>query len=354
VRYTELGTLELWLLAPDTGHRWRLQFQLRAAVRDAGGESASEPSATVEPAALDAAAALIRATFDPQAPCAPDALMAQLEAAIGFGKHAWPVSAVRPLADLLLDGVDGRQISPRHEARWLNLFGYCLRPGHGATLDEHRMTRARRIYLAGLAFPGDVQCQAEWLVLWQRLAGGFTPGQQQELFDRVAAQVGLAAKKPKWQPPQVERESLRLMAALEHVPARKRAALGDDLLSRLRKDRRDASLLWAIGRAGARVPFHGPLNTVVPPQQAAAWAQALVDLVQPSEELAAAVVQIAARTGDLARDLDEDVCRALHARLASAGVPDAALVRLIEIHAPSRSEAARAYGESLPEGLRLA
>ena len=91
----------------------------------------------------------------------------------------------------------------------------------------------------------------------------------------------------------------------------------------------------------------------MPPAQAEAWAQALVDLVQPSEELAATVVQIAARTGDLARDLDEDVCRALHARLVSAGVPDAALVRLIEIHAPSRGEAARAYGESLPEGLRL-
>ena len=120
-----------------------------------------------------------------------DTLMAQLEAALGFGKHAWPVSAVRPLADVLLDGADGRQISPRHEARWLNLFGYCLRPGFGATLDEHRMTRARRLYLAGLAFPADVQCQAEWLVLWQRLAGGFTPGQQQELFDRVAAQLGL-------------------------------------------------------------------------------------------------------------------------------------------------------------------
>jgi hypothetical protein len=274
--------------------------------------------------------------------------------AIGFGKHAWPVSAVRPLADLLLDCVEGRQISARHEARWLNLFGYCLRPGYGATLDEHRMTRARRIYLAGLAFPGDVQCQAEWLVLWQRLAGGFTPGQQQELFDRVAAQIGLAAKKSRWQPPQVEREALRLLAALEHVPARTRATLGDELLARLRKDRRDASLLWAIGRVGARVPFHGPLNTVVTPVRAEAWAQALVELVQPSEELAATLVQLAARTGDLARDLDEDVSRALHGRLVSAGVPESALVRLVEIHAPSRGESARAYGESLPEGLRLA
>ena len=72
VRFTELGTLELWLLAPDTGHRWRLQFQLRAAVRDAGGESASEPGAAVEPAALDAAATLIREHVRPEGvACSP-------------------------------------------------------------------------------------------------------------------------------------------------------------------------------------------------------------------------------------------------------------------------------------------
>ncbi len=30
--FTEVGTLELWCEAPKTGHRWRLQFQLRGAV----------------------------------------------------------------------------------------------------------------------------------------------------------------------------------------------------------------------------------------------------------------------------------------------------------------------------------
>ena len=64
-------------------------------------------------------------------------------------------------------------------------------------------------------------------------------------------------------------------------------------------------------------------------------------------------MQIAARTGDPARDLDEDFCRTVHARLVGAGVPALAVLRLVEIHAPSESETVRAYGESLPEGLRL-
>jgi hypothetical protein len=216
------------------------------------------------------------------------------------------------------------------------------------------MTQARRVYLAGVVFANDVQCQAEWLVVWQRLAGGLSAGQQNELFGRLSAQLGIGGRKGKWQPPQIEREAVRLLASLEQVPAPARAQLGDDLLARLRKNRRDASLLWAIGRVGARVPFHGPLNTVVPPARAEAWAMALPGLLPASPELAAAIVQIAARTGDLARDLDEDVCRALHAQLAARGIPESALVRLVEIHPPSETDTARAYGESLPEGLRLA
>ena len=278
VRFTELGTLELWLLAPETGHRWRLQFQLRAAVRGNEAELPARPAMAVDVAALDVAEALVRETFPAEgegAAGSPETLMARLESTLGLGKHAWPVAAVRPLADVLIASAEGRRISAKHESRWLNLLGYCLRPGFGATLDEHRMTQARRIYLAGVVFAGDVQCQAEWLVLWQRLAGGMTPGQQNELFGRLSAQVGIGGKKPKWQPPQIERETVRLLASLEQVPAPARAQLGDDLIARLRKHRRDASLVWAIGRVGARVPFHGPLNTVVPPSRAQAWATTL-------------------------------------------------------------------------------
>lgn len=357
VRYTELGTLELWLLAPDTGHRWRLQFQLRGAARTEGDDEVrTETAVAIDAKELAEAERLVRDTFagsDAPSRVTPETLMAQLEARLGIGKHAWPVAAVRPLADVLLVEADGRKRSARHESRWLNLLGYCLRPGFGATLDEHRMTLARRVYLAGLTFANDVQCQAEWLVMWQRLAGGLTPGQQNELFGRLSAQLGIGQKKPKYQPPQIEREAVRLLASLEHVPSAKRAQLGDDLLARLRKHRGDASLLWALGRVGSRVPFHGPLNTVVSPDRAQAWSTALLQLLVPTPDVAAVIVQMAARTGDLARDVDEDVCRTLHATLLAAGIPDAALARLVEILPPSESETMRAFGETLPEGLRL-
>jgi hypothetical protein len=361
VNYTELATLELWVMAPATGHRWRLQFQLRPGGRDDvhAGDDHERPSALVDPDALARAVQLVRALFGAAtvgaaATTTTATLMGHLEETLGFAKQAWPLGAVRPLADALLEAGDGRRRSARHEARWLNLLGYCLRPGFGAALDDWRMTQARRLYLGGLAFPDDIQGQVEWLVLWQRVAGGLTPGQQHEIFHRQAPLLGVGlGKRGKRLPSQVEREGLRLLASLEHVSSRQRRTLGSDLLVRLRREPRNASLLWAIGRTGARVPLYGPLNTVVDPETAADWVRAILDPGPASSDVVATIVQLAARTGDPALDLDEDFCREVHGRLLAAGIRPDALIRLIEVQPPSDLDRARAFGESLPEGLRL-
>jgi molecular chaperone DnaK (HSP70) len=356
IRYTELGTLELWLASRDSEHRWRLQFQLRRAARQ-DQAATDEPGATsiVTEATLGAAGEVIRETFAGAVSTeAVDTMMARLEALIGFGKHAWPVQAIRPLADLLLELADQRRVAPRLEARWLNLLGFCLRPGFGATLDDWRMTQARRVYLGGLAFPNDVQCQAEWLVLWQRLAGGLSAGQQQELHQRYAPTLQTAgSRKAKRLNPQVERETWRLLASLERLPAALRARLGADVLERLRRAPTDSSLWWSVGRLGARVPFHGPLNTVVPPAEVEVWVATLLDRGPLTPDAGAVIVQMAAYTGDPALDLTEDIRQRAHGALLGAGVDQRTVRRLIEPAPPTRAESQRAYGESLPEGLRL-
>jgi molecular chaperone DnaK (HSP70) len=346
---TEVGTLELWVVAPDTGHRWRLQFQLRAV--PSGREDAGT-AAIVESDRLDTARAVLSAVFGDGA-ASPDPVMAQLEEVFGVAKHSWPVSAVRPLADALLDALDGRRRSPRHEARWLNLLGYALRPGFGATLDEARMVRARRLYLAGLAFPGDIQCEAEWLVLWQRVAGGLTAGQQQEVFDRYARQLGVGAARPRRLGPQIEREGLRLLASLERLTAARRTAVGDHLVGRLAKDQRNAAFLWALGRAGGRVPSYGPANTVVPPADAARWARAVMTMGSTGAEAIATVARLCACTGDPVRDLDDEARRDALEWLVRAGADERLRSRLLEPAPSEDSDGAVAFGETLPEGLRL-
>jgi hypothetical protein len=279
--------------------------------------------------------------------------VAQLEQQFGYGKTAWPLAVIRPLADTLIDVADGRRRSAALEARWLNLFGFCIRPGFGAAKDPWRITEARKVYTAGVSFASSIQNRVEWLVLWQRASGGFTAAQQRELAQRVMADLGLAGAKAKKPNPQVERESWRLLASLERLDAATRVKIGDEVIRRLRRDEGNASLLWSIGRLGARTPIYGPLTSVVPATDAGRWLEALIASERDTAELFAAIVQIGALTGDPLRNLDEHVFDTARQRLREAGVDPDAARPLYEVVAATFADTSRAFGESLPNGLRL-
>src|SRR5205085_576827 len=106
----------------------------------------------------------------------------ELEAILEQPREAWPVPVTRKLFDAALECRAARTRSPEHEARWLNLAGFCIRPGFGASLDDHRAAEVWKLKLQGLANPRKDACRLEWLVLWRRAAGGLNRGQQEELF----------------------------------------------------------------------------------------------------------------------------------------------------------------------------
>ena len=359
--FTETGTLELWCESRSSDHRWRLAFNLRAAeadpleVGEADGDAASEEDAAVVSAeAIDQAVRLIDRVFKSDAvpPAPPESLTAELEAALGFGKQAWPLVTLRRLADALLAVAAGRARSAAHEVRWLNLAGFCVRPGFGAAADAWRISELRAVYAAGLAFPKDVQCQVEWLVLWQRVGAGFSAGHQRELAQRVGGQLGVGQKKPPRVNPQIEREGWRLLASLERLDAGQRVKLGDELLTHLRRDPRNGSWLAAIGRFGARAPFYGPLSSTVPPPVAERWIDRLLSKGLTADT-AAAVVQIGARTNDPARDISDEARAHVLSAASAAGLPPETLVPLTDVIPPRPLDFAQAFGEALPEGLRL-
>jgi hypothetical protein len=250
----------------------------------------------------------------------------------------------------------------------LNLFGFCMRPGFGAAKDPWRIGEARKIYVAGVAFPNAVQNRVEWLILWQRAAGGFSSGQQRELAQRVMGELGLGTRparrsaggirrreggKPIRINPQLERESWRVLASLERLDCATRVRAGDELLRRLRRDADNASLLWAIGRLGARAPLYGPLSSAVPPADAARWIEQLLAFKRMTTDVAAAILQLGALTGDPLREVEERVRSTARARLSEAGFGDEALRPLSEVVGTSTADANRVFGEPLPEGLRI-
>ena len=133
-----------------------------------------------------------------------------------------------------------------------------------------------------------------------------------------------------------------------------RTKIGDELVRRVRRAATDASLLWAIGRVGARTPLYGPLSSVVLPQETARWLDALVSVKITSPDLIAAIVQLAGVTGDSLRDLDERERQRAAARLRDSGAADEALRALEQPVMRSAVDASRVFGEPLPSGLRLA
>src|SRR5262249_53169695 len=129
-------------------------------------------AATVSEPMLNSAIRLIhnsftRGTENNNDAADPASLATRLESVIELRRESWPLSIVRVFCDALLEVAEGRRLSPAHEVRWLNLFGYCLRPGFGDPNDKMRAAQAGRIYQAGLGFPRELQSQVNWLVLWR-------------------------------------------------------------------------------------------------------------------------------------------------------------------------------------------
>ncbi len=369
---TALGTLELWCAAKDSEHRWRLEFQLRDAPLLASveeEEAASGAELAVGPAQRDAAVAAIAAVFPPKdaddaaGNADPAALPRALEAALGAGKDAWPLAVLRALWDALWAGAAGRTRTAAHEARWLNLCGFLLRPGFGHEMDAWRVKQLGGPLAAGLAFPRAVQNRAEWWNLWKRVAGGLERGPQLRLHGEVAPWIlPRLAKRAKVKVAgsarpgtQEIREMWQAIGACERIDARLKAELGDVVIDDVARGKAAPQQLWALARLGARAPLYGPLNCVVPADVVARWlerALALPTWPQP-ELLGFALVQIARVVDDRERDVDEALRARLAERLASLPGGGRSRVLLHEAVPLDRAETGWLFDESLPAGLRV-
>jgi hypothetical protein len=362
VRLTEVGTLDLWCSAVGTPHRWQLSFDVRQDTRPAD-EVQADPGATLELGLIEPAQQRIRAAFTAgRAEAKPllEALSGDLAAAVDLKKPRWPTSLIRKLADTLIEVREARKASAEHELRWLNLLGYCMRPGFGDPLDEHRMREVWKLFLQGLVFDKDTQCRLEWWIFWRRVAGGLSAGHQQRMMQDVMPLLAAAERKGKGAVkrlnPQEEIELWMALANLERLSADAKLALGRRLLERVRKGKPAPQELWALSRIGSRIPFYGPLDRTMRADEAAKWAEALLALKGPaSEPVAHALVQLARRTGDRARDLPELTRQRVgdYLRLLPKGERYASM-----LESPESVEEARErdwiFGEALPVGLVLA
>lgn len=362
-RLTEVGTLDLWCGEVAGSRRWRLQFDVRAATETdrEGHLGRGETQGVLDESLTDACRDAIRAAFT-TALLPPGGLVKRLEELSGLRRRDWPMTLLRDFWEASIEIESGRRSGPEHEARWLYLTGFALRPGYGLAVDDWRVAQTWRL-LQGKRAHHTPACRVEWLILWRRIAGGLNAGQQQALADPLLASLRAARKGGKSRRPDVgassheAAEAWRLLGSLELIPVVTKVELAEAMLNLASREKvgavRDAAL-WAVGRLGARVPMYGPLNAVVPPGQVDLWLRQLLEAEVEPDSAAFTLVQLARRTNDRYRDIGDDLRQRLLGWLDRNAAPSHYQELVSQGGELAEEEAGLMFGESLPKGLRLA
>ncbi|HJU99344.1 MAG TPA: Hsp70 family protein [Burkholderiaceae bacterium] len=403
---SEVGTLEVHCVAvADAGsthvpgqpqgqpqQRWLLEFQLReASAPNADASAAPETQAAAAHPGLGAAIEKIDRIFGSRAQQVDlkevRQLRTQLENALG-SREKWATPLLRQLFDALLARAKGRRRSADHERVWLNLCGYCLRPGFGYTLDEWRMEQLWALFETGAQHHKDSQVCAEWWTMWRRVSGGLDATAQLRILDDFAFNVQADAQERGRRPHTLvdgsDDDMLRLGASLERIPGNYKAEIGAWMLMQLdqattalqrtaaakggaaarsssaradataKAEAAQARYLWGLSRVGARQPFHGSAHDVVPTVTVEQWLATILALDWKKVEPAGyAAAHLARMTGDRSRDIGEALRAEILRRLSAVGAPANWNAMVREVVQLDQADEKRLLGDALPPGLKL-
>ena len=349
--YTELGTLAMWCRSSIGSHRWKLQFQLR----DVQGLSETRESEVFDEEQVNRAVDIIAAAFSDK----DDIKRVQqatkaIETTLDQKKGRWPLSFLRRMADALIERSEARKFSPAHEVRWLNLTGFCIRPGFGDVFDEERVRKLWKIYLGGVIFPKSRQNTVEWWIFCRRIAGGLTAGQQRQFFQDISSVLVSGGNGKKKIPPQELTEMWMAAANMERLLVKDKVVLGRKLLKGVKPGKTPRQHLWAVSRLGARELLYGSVDRVVSAREVGAWVQKLMKMPwQQKPPVVSAVAQMVRKTDDRTRDVSVEITDAVLPWLDTMGAGKE-MITMVEQAIPIESrEESLIYGESLPQGLVL-
>ena len=348
--YTEMGVLALWCRSLSSNHRWRLQFQLR----DTEAAQTIGETEVFEAERVDQAIhALHRAFAKDAASAEVSGVMKTIAKILARPKEKWPLGFIRQLADEALGLSEARKSSAEHEIRWLNLTGFCLRPGLGDGMDGQRMKALWKLYKPGMTFKRNAQAKAEWWILWRRVAAGLNSGQQRQIFQDIRPLL-LPKKNARVRLEPQERLELWMAAAnLERLMVKDKIELGRQLLAELHPKKTKPQFLWALSRIGAREMLYGPVDRVIPPDEVTGWIKKLLQKEWKNPKpLCSALSLMARKTGDRARDIPPDLEEQVVDYLRRHEMTDhiEPITRVISFEKQDETEI---FGESLPIGIVL-
>lgn len=350
--YTEMGTLAMYCQSAVSDHRWKLQFQLRDSRQ--GIESAE--TAVYDDDLIDRVCDTVEQAFTRISPAENDlkGLVKQIEGMVEQRKANWPLSFLRRLADRLLAIEVSRTLSQDHEARWLNLTGFCMRPGFGDAFDTERARKLWKIYLSGLQSAKVVQNRLEWWIFIRRIAGGLNAGQQRQFYQDTASFLTMTKTTKGRLAPQELIELWMAAGNMERLLVKDKVVLAKALFPQLKPGKKQDRLFWTLGRLGARQLLYGSADRVVPPSEVTRWVHRIMKqkwkIEDPAQSLVAEIVK---KTGDRTRDVDFDISAKIVEWLDETGADATLIKRVVEKTKMALNEKSVQFGERLPAGLVL-
>ena len=393
-RLTEIGTLELWCVSRDGDRQWKLQFGIReegkkkpvsSLVEDResaeDGEQSFVSAQQGESLDVEKVRPLLASVFGDDSKglspelgkVTPDNIFKKMEEVLDAPKQSWPIFTLRKIGEMLLElsGKKGR--SAAQEVRWLNLLGFCLRPGFGYPLDDWRIKNLWKVLSPGIKEVKDRELRIQWWILCRRVAGGLNQHQQAEIFRKITPYLIPQKKAPSGPKPAPHElaEMWRLGASLERLEASVKESMGAVLLERLSQMSQGKPLpadLWALGRIGARQPLYASVHSVIHAEAVEEWIVHLLEIQQlPKEEIIFALTQLARKTSDRARDIGDKVRNQViefftltreeaaleSGRKSELAALDQAIQSVREVSHYQTREQSLVFGESLPKGLQL-
>ena len=352
---TEVGTLKIQCVSTKDSHqRWDVEFQIRKKTQNSTN--------TELPSHYFEAEEKIQAIFGTRSkqinPKAVKSLRADLEKQLNLSRNQWNTPLLRAFFNSLLEGGKYRRRSENHERIWLSLIGFCLRPGFGVPLDDWRVEQLWKIYPEGIQFVNEAQNWSEWWTLWRRISGGLNESAQTQIFNDLTRFLNPVSARQASIAKQVKKrgyeDMVRLAAVLERLSVDKKTQLGEWFLKRLQKSSEPQQTGWALGRIGSRVPFHGSSHNVISAKTAALWLNQLMEKDwKKNPQAGFAATLISRKSGDRARDIDEDLRVKVIAQLKLNKAPSSWVAMVEEFRQLDEKEEKQIFGEALPPGLKL-
>lgn len=353
---TETGLLAIYCVAKELDQRWHLKFNVQDKIfneqslkQDEAKEIGAKPKLSLETAVLEHIDEIYgKRKQRPQIEPNPNRLLRDLEKLLGE-KQSWELNILRSLWEPLKDGETRRGRSEHHETVWLNLVGYCLRPGYGEELDSFRISDLWSVYEKGMVYPSSNKVKIQWWILWRRVAGGLNKNQQEKIFDKIFPSLKRQEASP---------DVIMLLGSLERVDANKKIRLGQLLVDSLneRKTSYAEQKIWALARIASRQPLYGGSQVILRPSIVRAWIEALKHLdcsKKPYRNLAHFYSQSARIVDDREFDLDEGIRLELAELLSKLPGTEEQIKMLKQFVAVDQASRDILFGEHLPLGLVL-